>query len=168
MDAAIFRAFARSIFAKAELLRTTELSHRERQRVLESISDDLKKFTDLIQAGVSDAALAEAERMGVDLGTAGWHDQPKFDPGRKVFAREHVVPVNQMRAACLEAASEEDTARCLEAAQVAWVLREEDDMLTRLGFRTVRTDPRAAYRAAGISLPGLTDGAGDTAAPSDS
>ena len=67
MKDGVFRAFARSIFAKAELLRTTDLTQRERQRVRESISDDLKKFTDLIQAGVSDAALAQAERMGVDL-----------------------------------------------------------------------------------------------------
>ena len=78
------------------------------------------------------------------------------------------MPVNHIRAACLKAESEEETARCLEEAEVAWVLREEDRMLTRLGFRTARPDPRAAYRAAGISLPGLTDEARDTAAPSDS
>lgn len=150
---------------KAELLRDAELAPRERQRVLESISDDLKKFTDLIQAGVSDAALAQAERMGVDLRTAGWHDQPRFDPGRKVFVREHVVPVTHIRRACLSAKSEEDTARCLEEAKVAWVLREEDRMLTRLGFRSARPDPGAAYRAAGISLVGVTDEAHDTAAP---
>jgi hypothetical protein len=167
MKDGVSRAFARSIFAKAELLRTTELAQRDRQRVLESISDDLKKFTDLIQAGVSDAALAQAERMGVDLRTVGWHDQPRFDPGRRVFVREHVVPVNHIRAACLEAESEEETARCLEEAKVAWVLREEDRMLTRLGFRTVRPNPRAAYQAAGISLSGLTDEARDTAAPPD-
>ena len=116
------------------MLRATDLPHRDRQHVLESISDHVEVH-DLIQPGVSDAAKAEAERIGVDLRTAGWHEQPKFDPGRKVFVREHVVPVSSIRAACLEVESEEDTALCLQAARVAWVLRQEVRALTRLGFQ---------------------------------
>lgn len=35
---------------------------------------------------------------------------------------------------------------------VAWVLKEEDAELNRLGFKAVRQDWRAAYAAAGIRL----------------
>src|SRR5438552_4172196 len=44
---AVVNAFARSIFSKAELLRSADLNRREEQRVLEPVSDDIRKYTDL-------------------------------------------------------------------------------------------------------------------------
>jgi hypothetical protein len=154
---AVVTAFARSIFAKTELLRAPDLTPRERQRVLEAVSGDIRKYTDLIDPAASDAALALAATMGVDLLSVGWHDQPTFDRGRSLFLLEHVVPVKTIREACRVAGSEAEVAECLAEVRVAWICREEDRKLTRLGYRSARPDPKAAYRAAGISLAGFTD-----------
>ena len=142
MKEAVVNAFARSIFA--------------RKRVREAVSGDIRKYADLIDHSASDAALALAATMGVDLRSVGWHDQETFDSGRKLFALEHVVPVSQLRDACLDARSEAEVAESLVRARVAWVCHEEDQALTDLGYRSDRPDPEAAYRAAGISLAGLT------------
>jgi hypothetical protein len=152
----IVEAFARSIFAKVELVRAVEFSRRDRARVLEGINQDIRKYSDLMDPEASDAALALGAKMGVDLRGARWHDQNKFDPGRDLFLLEHVVTVKVIRDACLEAQSEADVAMALALARIAWICRAEDDELTRLGFRSKRPDPVAAYRAAGIALAGFT------------
>lgn len=145
-------AFAESIWAKARVAREVGLEIRERRRLLESISEDIKKYTDLLPPQVSVAALSEAERRGVDLRQMAWHDQPRFDPGRQVFAWEHALPVGRIRDLCLLASSSSAIAEILETARVAWILKEEDRRLTNLGYRAVRPDPEAAYREAGITL----------------
>lgn len=106
--------------------------------------------------GECDAAIALAETLAVDLRTVRWHDQLKFDPGRKQFRLEHVVPVNEIRNRCLRATSATEVAGCLAEGRVAWILRNENQRLNDLGFNSKRPDPAAAYRAAGISLAGLT------------
>jgi hypothetical protein len=154
---AISAAFARSIFAKSQLLESTDLTLRERARVREAIAGDIRKFTDLRAPEASDAALALAKTLDVDIRRFGWHHQYQFDRGRKQFLLEHVLPVGEIRDRCCAAASEEEVAECLAEARVAWILRSEDETLRRLGYRTKRPDPAKAYSDAGISLAGLTD-----------
>jgi len=36
--------------------------------------------------------------------------------------------------------------------RIAWILKTEDEELTRLGYRSMRADPEAAYREAKIEL----------------
>ena len=122
------------------------------RRLLESISDDIKKCTDFCVPCVSEAARVEAAKLGINLACVGWHDQPRFDRGRLVFHREHLVPVKGIRARCLSAESAEAVAEALRAARVAWILKAEDRRLTSLGYRSERVDPEAAYREAGIKL----------------
>ena len=149
----LLRPFASSIHAKASALRQLELATRERARVLESISDDIKKCTNFVRADVSERALDRARPLDVDLRTATWHDQPRFDPGRRVFHLEHIVPVSTIRHACLEAPSDSAVLEILATSlRVAWILKEEDSVLTHLGYRSRRQDPEAAYREAKISL----------------
>jgi hypothetical protein len=157
MNAAIVEAFARSIFAKAELLRRDDLTRRERSRIMEAVSGDVRKYTDLIEHDASDAALALASELGISLAEVGWHDQHKFDPGRERFILEHVIPVKTVRDRCLAAASEQVAAESLADVRVAWILREENAVLNSLGYSSNRPDPREAYRQAGISLAGFTD-----------
>ena len=57
---AIRAAFARSIFAKSQLLKSTDLTRRERARVREAIAGDIRKLTDLSAHEASDAALYQA------------------------------------------------------------------------------------------------------------
>lgn len=151
----ILEGFANAIWAKVELLQSGILQERERRRVMESISDDIKKCTDLTPPRVSLAAREEARRREVDLDGMGWHDQPRFDPGRAIFHREHVIPVKTIRARCLDAESARPIVDALKSAEVAWILKSEDRRLTQLGLRSNRPDPADAYRKAGIILEEL-------------
>ena len=156
-DQAVLAAFARSVFAKSQLLNSSGLrTSRERLHVREAIGFDVRKYSDFLVPTASDAALILAAELGVELRTLAWRDQPRVDPGRKRFLLEHVLPVAEVRERCREAATEDDVAECLKQVRVAWILREEDDRLTELGYRTDRPDPAVAYQDAGISLAGLT------------
>jgi len=149
----LLRPFARSIYAKASACRQLDLRAEERARFLESISDDIKKCTNFVSVDVSQAAFDRAKSVGIDLRTKTWHDQPGFDRGRLVFHLEHIVPVSAIRRACLDAPSDSAVFEILATKlRVVWILKEEDLVLTRLGYRTRRSDPDAAYRDAKICL----------------
>lgn len=138
--------------ASRQLLRTdpTQLVF---QVALPPFSCVTKPITEPPTAGVSEAALAEAEHLKVDLRTQNWHDQPSFDARREIFHFEHVVPVSAIRAACCDQESERAVLAVLKGRlRVAWILKSEDAELTRLGDRSNRPDPDAAYRKAGIRL----------------
>ena len=149
----LLKPFACSLYAKASTLNSVELSSIQRARLLESMSDDIKKCSNFIEPEVSEAALAEAEHLRVDLRAKNWHHQPSFDVGRKVFHFEHVVPVSAIRKACLDQSSEIAVLAVLKSRlRVGWILKSEDAELTRLGHRSNRPDPEAAYCNAGIRL----------------
>ncbi|HET8836182.1 MAG TPA: hypothetical protein VFN08_15740 [Gemmatimonadales bacterium] len=152
----IERAFALSIYAKADALRTAELTRGERARLREAIVGDLRKASDLLcHVTVSEAAQAEAAKRGVELAAMSWHDQPKFDRGRKVFHFEHLQPIGSwLEAVCKQSSAEGVLALLRKGFRIAWILKVEDRRLTELGYRSDRPDPGAAYQAAGISLVG--------------
>jgi len=149
----LLNAFAESIHAKACALTHPKLTPTGRARLLESISDDIKKFSNFVEPEVSQAALERAASLLVDLRSKGWHEQPQFDPDREVFHWEHVSPVSAIRKACIDAPSVVEVADVLRATvRVAWILKDEDRKLTRLGYRSRRADPVAAYAHAEIVL----------------
>lgn len=110
---------------------------------------------------VSAAAQREAStpewRLG-DLREYGWYDQVRVmgDVGRKVFAWDHFHTVYELRRRldALKKPSIIRVRKVLRHASVAWILKTEDAELTRLGYRSRRPDPVAAYREAGIQLLG--------------
>ncbi len=147
----LLRPFACSILAKARALRELKLTKSQRARLLESISDDIKKCTNFVVPKASRVALEEAKQLGIDLCTKNWHDQPRFDRGRKKFHLEHLNPVSVIRAECLLAKTNSKIIQTLkQKLRVVWVLKSEDAKLTELGFRSKRLDPKAAYRSARI------------------
>jgi hypothetical protein len=148
----LLSAFAQAIWAKAQAMRELGAVTLARRRLLESLSYDIRKYSDLVPPVVSLAAQAEAARLGVDLRQMGWHDQHRFDPGRRIFHWEHVHTVSSISSLCLEASSATQIEEHLEKVRVAWILKAEDLRLTALGFRSSRPDADAAYRAAGIVL----------------
>jgi hypothetical protein len=149
----LLRVFAESIHAKSRALNNLELNTNERNRISESISDDIKKCSNFLVPEASEAALKKAERLNIDLYSRNWHNQSKFDPGREVFHVEHVMPVAALRERCLSCRSPEGVLEVLTSTlRVAWILKSEDRALTRLGYRSKRPFPDAAYVEAGIKL----------------
>jgi hypothetical protein len=74
----------------------------------------------------------------------------RFDRGRAIFHFEHMVPVKAIRSACLNCKSVDEVLGVLGRARVVWILKSENDELDRLGLRSDRSDPVAAYDQAGI------------------
>lgn len=154
----LLQLFARSIFAKVSALRSLELTRNQHKRLRSSITAEIRAcggllYPEVLAPEVSEAALREAERIGVDICTHTWHSQSSFDAGRKVFHWEHVDPISCIQEACEGAECEEAVLEILKTRlRIAWILKQEDRELTRLGFRSNRPDPEGAYRAAKIVL----------------
>jgi hypothetical protein len=147
--------FAKSICVKTTAYKTLKgnLTASQRARMLEAISDDIKKCTNFVLPKVSRAACDEAARLGIDLCSKNWHDQPRFDRGRKIFHWEHFVPVADIRTKCIDSCSESEILEILKSRLcVVWILKSEDEELRRLGYRSIRPDPETAYREAKIEL----------------
>lgn len=151
-------AFAHAFAAKASLIQEYELTGTQSSRLMESLSIDLRKFCDITvpamrRPEVSIAALRSANELGIDLCQVAWHQQVGFDPGRRVFHCEHVVPIRSLREACRAARSPDEIVDVLDQqVRIAWILKEEDRRLTAAGFAFHRADPEAAYRQVGIEL----------------
>jgi hypothetical protein len=95
----------------------------------------------------------KAQLVPVGLRAQAWHSQSRFDQGRRKFHWEHVDPISCIQEACAGAGSEEAVLELLRARlRIAWITKQEDHELRRLGFRSARPDPEEAYRAAGIVL----------------
>ncbi|HKY34444.1 MAG TPA: hypothetical protein VJN18_00780 [Polyangiaceae bacterium] len=150
---ALMAPFATAIFAKAEALRTLDLKAAHRSRLSESISDDIKKASNFHPHRMSKRARQKARGFAapVDLTEMTWHQQESFDPGRELFIVEHRATVSSLKQRCLNAANVEGVLDILEEEiDVVWILREEDEELTRLKYRSKR--PASAYEEAQIQI----------------
>lgn len=153
----LLKPFAESIFAKATALNhfivADLITDRQRARFLESISDDIKKCTNFFSPMASQAACEKASELGIKIFEMHWHNQCRDDPGRRTFHWEHMVPVRTIREECRKASTASEVLDILTTRLcIVWILKSEDAELTRLGYRSKRDDPKAAYREAGITL----------------
>lgn len=149
----IRNTFAESIYVKVLLIKNLELTKKESARINESISEDIKKYTDLITPGKSKNADERARIIGIELCSQSWHDQPKFDNKRQIFQYEHYYTVKSIREKCLIANSEVEIENILEKySKVIWILKDEDKKLTALGYRSDRDNSAIAYKEAGIEI----------------
>src|SRR5262245_51940486 len=101
----VIRDLAKAIYAKVIGVNRGNLYPRHRTILLRSISADIRGYTDCLVCTpphVSAAAQKAAEKLGINLWSTQWHDQPKFDKRRSVFHFEHMVPVEAVRKDCLK------------------------------------------------------------------
>lgn len=112
----------------------------------------------LIVPLVSQAAFDKASAMGLlPLEKYAWADQPTRmkDPGRKIFHFEHLVPVSDLVTQLIDLKPPTSVAiACvLRKANVAWILKSEDERLNRAGLRSRRkAGGFSAYRQVSIKL----------------
>lgn len=154
---ALVQAFAEGMVPKVEWLRRGTGTRGQVSAVRASLTQEIRKLCDALapeylRPAVSQRAAAAAQAIGVILCEQTWHTQTRFDPGRRIFHLEHVVPVEAVRAGATAATNAEDIVRVLHGIKIAWILKEEDAELKRLGYRIRRPDPAAAYAEAGIVL----------------
>lgn len=86
----------------------------------------------------------------------GWKHRESVlkDPDRSIFHLEHVEPVKQIANKVLQFryAEIDQIAKVIAIAEIAWILKTEDNALNRKGHRSNRPDPHACYLDAGIEL----------------
>jgi hypothetical protein len=90
----VVSAFAAAIFAKVAVFSAVggRLTGAQRARILESISDDIKKLGNFVVHDVSEAAHDEATTLEIDLREMTWHDQSLLGPAPSRRARSAVIP----------------------------------------------------------------------------
>ena len=101
----------------------------------------------------SHKAINLARQNNIDLSVMNWNNQPKFDPGRKLFVFEHKTPINMLVEKMIQKPNE--ILQVLEEMDSVWITREEDNMLNSLGYRTKRPDPDKAYSEASITIASI-------------
>ncbi len=146
-------AFSKAIFSKCEFLNTNQENNRSRKRMLESITQDIRKVTDLCIPEASCAAAAKFGLINVDYSSLTWQAQPKVDKGRKRFILEHYWTVLYIRdeiLACADWEAVKDV--LLNRPRLIWILRKENEKLSQLGYSKNRPDPAKAYEEAGIEI----------------
>lgn len=157
LDAGLTAAFAEGMLPKVLWLRKGGRAPHEVSAVRSSLTQEIRKLCDALapehlRPVVSPSAAQAARVLGVDLCLQAWGRQTAWDPGRRVFHLEHVVPVAEVRARVLLADTVVGIRAALAELKVAWILKTEDAELERLGYRSRRDDPESAYREAGIEL----------------
>ncbi len=126
----------------------------DRKHMRVQLSKSIRNATDhpdfVLRASVAAQALA-AER-GIDLSKMTYDNQvqKRFDPGRKLFAYEHMVPVKNLMYAIIAEPSRAE--ELLRSAMIVWVTRAENDRLNQLGYAHERPDPQKCYEEAGIKV----------------
>lgn len=148
---------------KVVWLQTDEATARQRSAARASLTQEIRKLCDglgseHLRLSVSAAAARAAESLGVDLCQQTWGSQLRFDPGRRVFHLEHVVPVATVREHVLASRSVSQVEDALSMLRLAWILKSENTELERLGYRSIRKDPDHAYVHAGIEITACQHG----------
>lgn len=145
----------------AELVNSYHLTNHETEQkwVKQLIQLGCRKLEDLITPRVSIRAKETADKMGVgDLSQYGWSGQKSRmnDPDRSIFHFEHVVTVSDLieRLLCLgDDPSFDSVKSIIEKADVAWILKSEDEALNQNGFKNKRPEnPLESYEQCGIEL----------------
>lgn len=131
-----------------------------RKAVREAIDQLIRKCHDAVMPGIrpaaaSDAAKEVAAAWGKDLGTLRWGQEPRVNgkKGDKLLFLEHVTPVSDIRRRCVAEPTSTAVLSILEAfLQAAWITPAENAELHRLGYKSERRHPRAAYEHAKIVI----------------
>jgi hypothetical protein len=152
MNSEILYTFSNNIRLKVKTLLGLETQYQT-SVIKSSIHSDIRKYSDLLIPLQSEAAFYQSEKLKIDLIKKNWHNQPSFDPGRKIFHFEHMIPVNQLTDMCIQNSKEIEN--ILNTCTVVWILKSEDRILTELGFRNNRIDPIEAYKKANIIIKGM-------------
>ena len=153
----LIAVFALAMLPKTEWLREDSGTPQQRSAVWACLTQEVRKLCDGfgsqdLRPMVSRRAAAAAAELNVDLCSQTWASQRAFDPQRSTFHLEHVVPVVAARTAILDCTNADQIIRVLSGLRLAWILKDENASLERLGYRSRRPDPDAAYRHAEIEL----------------
>ena len=122
----------------------------EKKRTKRLIGEILRKYCDQKPVDfVSENAKEVADQLELDLFMHNWHDQNKFDPGRKTFHLEHKTTIHDLT---LDIINGKDVLNTIARIQHGWILKSEDKILNTSGKKKLREDHDAAYNEAGIEL----------------
>lgn len=122
----------------------------EKKLTKKLIGEILRKYCDQKPVDfVSVKAKEVAGQLGIDLFEQNWHDQNKFDLGRKTFHLEHKTTIHDITMDIIDG---KDALNTINKIQHGWILKVEDKNLNRNGKRKSRKDHNSAYDEASIHI----------------
>ncbi len=122
----------------------------EKKLTKKLIGEILRKYCDQKPVDfVSVKAKEVAGQLGIDLFEQNWHDQNKFDLGRKTFHLEHKTTIHDITMDIIDG---KDALNNINKIQHGWILKVEDKNLNRNGKRKSRKDHNSAYDEASIHI----------------
>ena len=148
----------------AAILRPILLGHGETDNVQYRIfyknmlKNGCRQLERFMTPVVSTEAQRKAHEMGVgELSLYNWNHQRKEmkDDKRSIFHWEHVYPVSSIANALLGLTNVqiEEITKILSIADIAWILKSEDRMLNKKGYKSKRPEnPWDAYTDCGIGI----------------
>lgn len=130
---------------------------RTKSKLREGLCVTLQKWTDYPVSMISEEVARKALSLDVESPFQMlWPDKNKFGVvGRKSFlVFEHTTPIRAAAGELLECNSEQEVRDYMNVySGVCWITREEDDRLTREGFRSIRSAGwQACYERCGIRI----------------
>lgn len=117
-----------------------------------------RKLECFVTPAVSEKAAEKASKQGLrDISRFRWNDQKTkmSDPKRETFHWEHALPVSEIikRLMDFKVLTEEDVIHVITQADVAWILKSENESLDKKGYKSSRpAKPYDAYSEVGITL----------------
>ena len=131
----------------------------EQRWVKQLIQLGCRKLEDFITPQVSAKAQKVADQKEIgELSQFGWLDQKTKmnDLDRSTFHFEHILTVSDLVDILLKLGSEpsvDDVKSIIEKADIAWILKSEDQVLNEKGYKNKRPEnPLDAYEICGIEL----------------
>ena len=112
----------------------------------------------LFDASISAQKKFEELEEGKEIVNEDWGDQPRFDPGRKIFNLDHIYTGSMFRNALKELDSlnklnvSDIEALIQNNYRMAWILKEEEKRLPRFNRNKTLNDALQIYESNGIHL----------------
>lgn len=136
------RTFAPLVLRIIEASSRSE-DERVKKKLLEACICVIQKMTDYPPDMISLKAKGVVKAAGMNPGELLWKDRLKFkrESGRSAIVFEHVQPITAFVKSLLDMTSSEDVIQAiLQYPGVCIITREEDDLLMRSGFKSLRPD----------------------------
>lgn len=129
------------------------VNKKHKQIISDTISSDIRLFTNLIYPNVSKRANEAAQTLGIDIRKIKWCQQNKIDPDRSIFHYEHFYTVKDIKTLILNSTTVEEIKNILKHnTKIVWILKSENEILDELKYRSDRPDPYLAYKEANIEI----------------
>ncbi len=141
--------------AEIEFLKLVRKLHESNPELCKKVAKAVFRYkTDKAKVlYISEKASRKAQKMRISLSDKNWHNQPKFDKGRKIFQYEHCNTIGDLTKDIFD--GKRTIKAILNDDITCWITKYEDRKLTNKGYRSERNNRggyELCYEKCGIKI----------------